>query len=166
MIDQPRFRLFYERTAQPLLAYIRRVTRDRHFAEDVFQESYVRLLQSELEDLDDAHLKSYLFTVATNIIRDQWRRKRMKARWESEPGEGREAPGREEETGDRVSLEEALRKLSPQQRSLVWLAYVEGYGHREIAAMLTLKEKSVRVLLFCAKKKLSGILTGMGVVNE
>jgi len=166
MIDEPRFRLLYDTTARPLRAYLIRVTGDRHQADDVFQESYLRVLQSGQEDLDDAKLKSYLFTVATNIVRDHWRRRRMKARWEEEPAEGSEGPGHHDGMDVRLEIEKSLGVLSPQQRSLVWLAYVEGYRHREIAAMLGLGEKSVRVLLFRARKKLASILTLMGVKAE
>jgi len=166
MIDESRFRLFYDRTARPLQAYLMRVTRDRQLADDVFQESYLRVLQSGQEDLDDAKLKSYLFTAATNILRDQWRRRRMKARWEDEPVEGPGEPRHHDGMDFRLALEKSLEGLPPQQRSLLWLAYVEGYRHREIASILGLGEKSVRVLLFRAKKKLAAILTLTGLKAE
>jgi RNA polymerase sigma-70 factor (ECF subfamily) len=53
--------------------------------------------------------------------------------------------------------------LKPQEQSLLWLAYVEGFDHREIASALQLKEGSIRVLLFRARKKLAGILRKRGV---
>jgi DNA-directed RNA polymerase specialized sigma24 family protein len=43
------------------------------------------------------------------------------------------------------------------------LAYVEGFDHREIAAALQLRERSVKVLLFRARKKLAGILSEHGL---
>ncbi len=49
-------------------------------------------------------------------------------------------------------------KLKTQERALLWLAYVEGHDHTEIAAMLGLKSLSVRVLLFRARRKLAGLL--------
>ena len=55
-----------------------------------------------------------------------------------------------------------FEQLKPQEQSLLWLAYVEGFDHREIALALQLTEKSVRVLLFRARKKLAGILTEKG----
>ena len=50
-------------------------------------------------------------------------------------------------------------QLKTQEQTLLWLAYVEGFDHREIAVALDLKEKSVRVLLFRARKKLAGMLS-------
>jgi RNA polymerase sigma-70 factor (ECF subfamily) len=49
-------------------------------------------------------------------------------------------------------------KLKPQERQLVWLAYVEGSDHREIAAALGVRERSVRVLLHRAKQKLARLI--------
>jgi RNA polymerase sigma-70 factor (ECF subfamily) len=40
----------------------------------------------------------------------------------------------------------------------MWLAYVEGADHREIAAALGLRERSVRVLLHRARRKLATLL--------
>lgn len=166
MMDEERFKIFYEQTSKPLLAYVLRVTREKALADDVFQESYVRLLQSELKDPNDAKLKSYLFTTATNLIRDHWRRTKKNARWESEGVADVSSTHQEDQMLLRETLEGALDGVSPQQHSLLWLAYVEGYAHKEIAAMLKLQEKSVRVLLFRAKQKLAGILNTIGIGKD
>jgi len=51
-----------------------------------------------------------------------------------------------------------FEQLRPQQRQLMWLAYVEGAEHREIAAALGLRQGSVRVLLHRARRKLAALL--------
>ena len=56
-----------------------------------------------------------------------------------------------------------FRELKPREQTLLWLAYVEGFEHREIAAALQLSERSVRVLLFRARKSLAGALKRQGV---
>ncbi len=56
-----------------------------------------------------------------------------------------------------------FQTLKPQQRALLWLAYVEGYEHAEIARVLEIKEKSVRVLLFRARHKLASSLKEKGL---
>jgi len=56
-----------------------------------------------------------------------------------------------------------FRRLKPQEQLLLWLAYVEGFEHREIAAALGVGEKSVRVLLFRARKKLGHALESAGL---
>ena len=56
--------------------------------------------------------------------------------------------------------------LKTQEQTLLWLAYVEGFDHREIALALQLREKSVRVMLFRARKKLAGMLSKQGLGPE
>ncbi|HUR29178.1 MAG TPA: sigma-70 region 4 domain-containing protein, partial [Planctomycetota bacterium] len=63
-------------------------------------------------------------------------------------------------------VERAFRELKPQQRLLLWLAYVEELDHREIAAATGVADKSVRVLLFRARKAFAGILNRFGLRPE
>ena len=58
----------------------------------------------------------------------------------------------------RVDMTRMFSQLAVQQRQMLWLAYVEGADHREIAAALGLRERSVRVLLFRARRKLARLL--------
>ena len=58
----------------------------------------------------------------------------------------------------RLDMARVFEQLNPQQRQLMWLAYVEGADHREIAAALGLRERSVRVLLYRTRRKLARLL--------
>jgi RNA polymerase sigma-70 factor (ECF subfamily) len=51
-------------------------------------------------------------------------------------------------------MTEAMERLNPKARNLLWLAYVEALSHREMAEILSLREGSIRVLLFRARKAL------------
>ena len=53
-----------------------------------------------------------------------------------------------EPVGLKRDVERRWPRLSARERALVWLAYVEGYAHRDIARVLGVKDRSVRVLLF------------------
>jgi RNA polymerase sigma-70 factor (ECF subfamily) len=57
-------------------------------------------------------------------------------------------------------------ELKPQERALLWLAHVEGSSHEEIADAIGVKSRSVRVMLFRARKRLAGILTRRGLAPE
>ena len=52
---------------------------------------------------------------------------------------------------------------APRQQSLLWLAYVEGFQHAEIAQMLGMKEDSVKVVLLRARRELASTLTAQGL---
>jgi RNA polymerase sigma-70 factor (ECF subfamily) len=52
----------------------------------------------------------------------------------------------------------ALRQMKPRERELLWLAYVEGMNHAEIAAATGLGTMSIRLLLFRARRKAAQLL--------
>jgi RNA polymerase sigma-70 factor (ECF subfamily) len=51
-----------------------------------------------------------------------------------------------------------MRQMKARERELLWLAYVEGMKHTEIAASLGLSALSIRSLLFRARQKAAGLL--------
>jgi DNA-directed RNA polymerase specialized sigma24 family protein len=73
-MDEAAFRVFYEETSRPLFAYLLRVSGERSLAEDLLQDSYCRFLSARLSPMDAAGRRSYLFRIATNLLRDRWRR--------------------------------------------------------------------------------------------
>jgi RNA polymerase sigma-70 factor (ECF subfamily) len=57
-----------------------------------------------------------------------------------------------------MMLGPALGCMRPRDRQLLWLAYAEGYSHREIAAITGLASASIRLLLFRARRKIARLL--------
>jgi RNA polymerase sigma-70 factor (ECF subfamily) len=51
-----------------------------------------------------------------------------------------------------------LRRLKPRESELLWLAYVEGMNHEEIAAATGLRPLSIKILLFRARRKAAQLL--------
>jgi RNA polymerase sigma-70 factor (ECF subfamily) len=163
-MNEHQFREFYETTRLPLRAYVLRSTGDASLAEDIVQEAFVRLLGSRVGAADPDGLRRYLFRVASNLMRDHWRRQEHRTGINQE--EIADVPDQHNDPLAQHDVNDALSRLTPTQRSLVWLAYVEGHPHREIAAMLKLKEKSIRVLLHRARAKFLDILTDMGLTRD
>lgn len=158
-MDEAAFRAFYQETAPTLWAYIRRAAGDASLADDIFQETFYRFLRTNLPSLEQHQMKAYLYRTAMSLLTDHWRRCRRERRWSLETLL-RTEPREDAKEGEDVR--QLFGRLKPQEQALLWLAYVEGFDHREIAAALTLREKSVRVLLFRARKKLAAILTKQG----
>ena len=73
-MDNEQFAAFYERSARSLWAYLARVSRDPALADDLTQESYVRFLCAEHPEDGEVAARRYLFRIATNLLRDHWRR--------------------------------------------------------------------------------------------
>lgn len=162
-MSESEFHVLYEVTNKQLWSYLYKLLNDKALADDMFQESYIRLLKADVDALEEQQRKAYLFKIATNAVRDHWRSEKRKRNWfGKEPAEETfKANGAD--MNMQLDVSDAFQKLPPQHRSLLWLAYVEEYEHREIAEMLKLKEKSIRVLLFRAKKKFIEILQQCGI---
>jgi len=159
-MDSDAFAGFYERSARPLWAYLARVSGDPALADDLLQESYIRFLAADAPrtDLDgEVAARRYLFRIGTNLLRDHWRKPRTAA-IEDVPEEHFRTPDTSEQSDTRALLGPALLQLKPRERQLLWLAYAEGYSHKEIAAITGLASASVRLLLFRARRKAAHLL--------
>jgi len=165
-MEESAFASFYESTKQQLWLYIARTVQDHAAADDIFQESYIKFLQYTPREKHELALKSYLYRIATNVINDHWRKQKRTRKWFASKTEEVPASNNTTDIDMRHDLTDALQHLAPQQRSMVWLAYVEDYTHKEIAEMLKVKEHSVKVLLHRAKQKLLEIFKHKGITSE
>lgn len=156
MLDEQTFQMFYRRTAGPLRAYATRVTGNATSADDIVQESYLRLVRAPPPTEDPQQLRAWLFRIASRLIIDQWRRGRFEQAQDQTSSDTRGAAG--PDIPLRLDMARMFERLNPQQRQLMWLAYVEGASHREIAEALGIREASVRVLLHRTRQKLATLL--------
>ena len=62
-----------------------------------------------------------------------------------------------------VDMQRVFETLKPRQQHLLWLAYVEGFNHDEIAEVIGVKANSVRVLLSRARSELAARLSDRGL---
>jgi len=159
-VDHEAFAGFYERAARPLWAYLARVSGDPALADDLMQESFVRFLCADramrMEDGEVAS-RRYLFRIATNLLRDHWRRPRA-ASIDEIPEELFAAKLQDSQDDSAAKLAPAMKQMKPRERQLLWLAHAEGYSHKEIAEVTGLAAASVRLLLFRARHKMARLL--------
>jgi RNA polymerase sigma-70 factor (ECF subfamily) len=159
-MDSDAFAGFYERSARPLWAYVARVSGDPALADDLMQESFVRFLSAarppRMEDGEVAS-RRYLFRIATNLLRDHWRRPRSTSIDEI-PEELFAISSDSTQSDSLAMLTPAMARMKPRERQLLWLAHAEGYSHHEIAEVTGLASASIRLLLFRARRKIAGLL--------
>lgn len=159
-LSEPEFERLYEATAGPVLGYLAASTGRRDVADDLLQETYCRLLLRwpSLAGVaaDPRALRQYIFRIATNLLHDRWRS--GEAQPFAEPPEA----GAVADLDAGVDVRAMLEHLKPRERELLWLAYVEGMDHTEIAAATGLGRMSVRTLLFRARTKAREFLSGTG----
>ena len=153
------FAAFYERSARPLWAYLARVSGDRALADDLLQESFIRFMCADTPQDGEVAARRYLFRIATNLLRDHWRKPRTTALEDVEEHHF-QCEGEEAQSDARSIVGPVLLQLKPRERQLLWLAYAEGYSHREIASITGLASASIRLLLFRARRRAAALLKG------
>jgi RNA polymerase sigma-70 factor (ECF subfamily) len=162
-IGQAEFEAFYLRTAKQLHGYLCRLSRDPATADELLQEAYIRMINAP--EIDELQRKAYLYKIATNLLRDRWRKQKREREWaalidlKEHVHHNFNLP---------IDLSSVFDRLATQERAILWLAHVEQLSHKEIAAVLGVKEPSVRVMLFRAREKAKGLLerAGLGAAHE
>jgi RNA polymerase sigma-70 factor, ECF subfamily len=160
-MDNEQFAGFYARSARSLWSYLARVSRDRALADDLTQESYVRFLCASHPADGEVAARRYLFRIATNLLRDHWRRPKSSS-IDDLPEELFTARCGEGQADSLAILGPAMAQMRPRDRQLLWLAYAEGYSHHEIAEVTGLASASIRLLLFRARRRMARLLRQKG----
>ena len=161
-MDEEAFRGFYGRTAAMVWAYLSKATGDRSAADDLLQETFYRFLRAKVDFQSEAHRRNYVFRIATNLLRDRYRRPRLDVAPLPDESQLQASGNLAVETQERSDLQRAMSQLKERERDLLWLAYGQGSSHEEIAGSLGLKTGSIKPLLFRARRKLAGILKAQG----
>jgi RNA polymerase sigma-70 factor (ECF subfamily) len=130
----------YRRYAPALLRYLERCTGERAEAEDILQETFVRLFEGRGSYEGRGRFRSWLFTVATRLVVDRARRARRHAEllesalapWSTAPAEPMDAFFT---AGTQQRIDAALADLPPEYALAFHLRVQEGFAYAEIAAM-------------------------------
>lgn len=159
-LDEEAFAAFYGRTSRALWAYLSRMTRSPHLADDLLQESYYRFLRARGDYESEAHRRNALFRIATNLMRDGHRRNKTMPTTSLTDDETGAPPVEDEarQSDVRADLKKAMASLKPREREMLWMAYGRGQTHREIADVLGLQVGSIKMLLFRARRRLASVM--------
>ena len=158
--DQAAFEAFVHRYHGPLQRYLVRLLKDERKAEDLVQETFVRLLKQLKQKQIPDHIKAWMYRVATNLSRDYWK----SASYRKEKQQIEELPEKEDQKASVIEIYErletrqevlqSLNKLSDQQREIVILRFYQDLQLKEIAATLEIPIGTVKSKLFHALRKL------------
>ena len=156
LIDSHRDRLY---------AFIWRMVRDHHDAEDVCQDAFLKAFASLDSFSSEFRFSTWLFTIAYRVCLNQLRRKRSlggDVDFASIPVGGDDASASVVESEDagrvRQMVWSAVDRLTPPQRATVLLFYRQGFGCQEIAQVLQLPPATVKSHLHRARAKLRELL--------
>ena len=167
--DAVAFESLVHRYDQQVLAIAASYTNDPHDSQDIYQEVFLRVYRSIPGFKFKSEFSTWLFRIVTNVcLTHQMRaKKRIFQPLESElDGEvmlsnedsavskpvSPEKFAQDQEI--KMHVDEALEKLSPQQRLAFTLKHYQGYKIREIAEMMECGEGTVKKYLFTATDKM------------
>ena len=161
-MDEARFEAFYRKSAPGLWAYLHRLTGDANATDDLLQKTFIRFIRAKSAFASEEHMRRYAYRAATSVAMDHFRENsRRREVAEVDPG-----AARGDGTDLRHDMAVVFTELKPRERALLWLAHVEESSHDEIAEALGLRARSVRVLLFRARKRLADVLSKRGIGPE
>ncbi|MFA7682515.1 MAG: sigma-70 family RNA polymerase sigma factor [Candidatus Peribacteraceae bacterium] len=171
--DDQAFSQLMERYAPQLIAYARRLTGNDADAQDIAQETFVRLYQN-MEKLDFSQpLKPWLYRVCTNLCRNLAKRKRSTLFSELENDD--DSPSFIESLQDNEptpaeallrsvraqTVRQAIAALPQKYQVVTTLFYWEGLSYEEIASVLSLPLNTVRTHLKRARDHLHTSLSAL-----
>ena len=150
------FERLFEEHAQPLLAFLVYRTGSRHVAEDVLADTFERALRARRRfDPRKASEKTWLYSIALNLLRDNARRQAAESRAMERAlpvPAGDHAPI--EAVPERDSLSRALEQLSDEERESIALRYGADLTVPEIARLTGEKLSTVEGRVYRALRKL------------
>lgn len=157
----------YKNSVHGLACYL---TRNKSEAEDLFQDTWLRVAENLHKISNTKDFKAWVFTVAINLYRDELRKKKTRrlfflqkikalgnkdmisndTLWSGESNMMSES--NRKDTSRAIS--QALAKLPDRQRLVFVLKEIKGFRHREIGEILGIPVNTVKTLLFRAIKRL------------
>jgi RNA polymerase sigma-70 factor (ECF subfamily) len=156
--DRGAFRTLVELHQRPLAAYARRMLSDSAAADDIVQETFLRLwTRAASYDRGSARLSTWLHNIAHNLCVDSFRRdSRISFIDNDDEREGATAgPADTQEAAEQSDrVREALNRLPERQRSALLLCYYQGLSNRDVASILELSVDALESLLARARRKL------------
>ena len=173
--DSAAYRELVERLEKPLVNFILRFVGERHVAEDLFQETFVRVVKTLGSFRPEASLSTWIFTIARNLSLDWLKAKRrhremaLDAVTSEEKGRviyfkdvmhsSSASPGdRAESTEEERRVTAALARLSPIKREALVLRIYAGLQYSEIARIQNAPVGTVKFRIHEAVRDLSKLM--------
>jgi len=140
-----------------LAGWVRRLVDDDETAHEIASEAFVRLLSkwTSPDKLDNP--QSYLYMIATNLVRDHWRKTERERRAMRTVTAGVEHEPYSDPAED-VDVRELIQQLPARLRDPFLLHYYAGFGVREIAVLLKRPDGTIKADLYHARSRLKEAL--------
>ncbi len=169
------YRELLRRYQRPVFSLVYRMVRDREAAEDLAQETFVKVLGALETYRPEFKFSSWIFKIANNAAIDHLRRRQpdtlaLEGAPDATNQEQLEAtqiqiPSRSEDPLEEVesrelgsAIEQAIGRLRPEYRACIILRHIEGRSYQEIAETLDLPLGTVKTYIHRARAELMDAL--------
>ncbi len=147
----------YEKYSMDIYRYSLSILKDEDDAKDAVQETFVKYVENENSFRGEASQKTWLLVVARNYCFSKL--KRAENNNDSIDDDSFDSMY-ELHLDDRITLQEALKSLTPQQNELLFLKEYGNYSYIEISEITGDTLENVKIKLFRTRQKLRRILEG------
>ncbi|MED4600985.1 RNA polymerase sigma factor [Paenibacillus validus] len=171
--DQAAFEAFVHRYHGPLLSYLERTLRNTDKAEDLVQETFIRLLRQLRQGSVPERVRSWMYRVAKNLCVDYWRSPSYRSTKELQPDLPDPVDVRPsiveiyERQETRKELLQSLDQLTDIQKDIVLLRFFQDLKLQEIAEVVDQPLGIVKSQLYYALRKLrKKLVTSPAFITE
>jgi RNA polymerase sigma-70 factor (ECF subfamily) len=159
----------FEQFADNVFRFALSLTGDRHWAEDLTQDCFLKAHRNRNQLKDQNSAKAWLFQITANLWKDELKRKQIPVN----DSKGVELPCKQAPPIDRQVEQENFQRivdlmqdLPSQQRTVLFLSAVEQFSNSEIANLLGKTENTIKANLSIARKKMREKIIAAGIVKS
>lgn len=154
-----------------LILYLCGITGNVHLAEDLTEDTFVRIITRKPKFSGKSSFKTWLYAIARNMAFDYLRKNKGIQQVSTEELHSLQS---DEETlerayikeEERIELHKAMDKLIPAYKQVLWLTYFEEFSAKEVSLIMKKSVHNVETLLYRARRSLKAELEREGFVYE
>lgn len=158
--EEPRapFEVLFERYRGPLYSFLLRQGAAESRVDDLFQQAFLKAFRAIGQFREDARFKTWLYTIASNVLMDDRRAQRRATTELKESVPAAPAPDRLEKAEALDRIKDALDQIAPNHRLLFTLVRFQGLPIAEAATVVGMTPRAAKVTLFRISRKIGGLL--------
>jgi RNA polymerase sigma-70 factor, ECF subfamily len=172
--DQRAFQLLFDKYKRQVINYCFRFCGQRAVAEELAQETFLRVYKAAARYRPKARFSTWLFKIAANVCLNEIRKPVYRARLESIDPAADEIPGATREAAlqtdqalpdalvearqNQALVQQAMGRLPEEQRAALLLRVSEGFSYEEIGRQINRSENHVKTLIYRARQRMKKML--------
>lgn len=154
-----------------LTLYLNGIVRNIYIAEDLTEETFVRLATKKPGFSGRSSFKTWLYTIGRNIALDHIKKESRHGCYatEASPQQLQDEEDLERayiREDQKTTVRRMLRRLKPEYRQVLWLIYFEGFSCKEAAVVMKKSTHSIETLAYRARQALKSKLNEEGFIYE